>query len=97
MFGTSVHTEIRAVLVPRDCVDGFLGAYWARPAAYLDPQVRAGISSFSRPGVQRGLQRLAKDLYSGVWHARYGYLLERDTLDLGYRIVVAHLPKSSAV
>ena len=97
IFGTPVRTEIIAVPVPRDCVDGFLGAYWARPAAYLDPEVRSGISSFSRPGVQRGLQRLAEDLHSGVWHARYGYLLKRDTLDLGYRIVVAHLPNSGAV
>jgi ubiquinone/menaquinone biosynthesis C-methylase UbiE len=27
--------QIRPVLVPHDCTDGFLGAYWRRPAAYL--------------------------------------------------------------
>ena len=31
------------VLVPHDCVDGFLGAFWRRPEAYLDPAVRAGV------------------------------------------------------
>jgi SAM-dependent methyltransferase len=32
------------VPIPRDCVDGFLDAYWARPEAYLEERVRAGIS-----------------------------------------------------
>src|SRR4051794_25667524 len=32
--------------VPHDCLDGFFGAYWRRPEAYLDPRVRAGISVF---------------------------------------------------
>ena len=35
------------VLIPRDCRDGFTGAFWARPEAYLDPGVRAGMSSFA--------------------------------------------------
>ena len=37
---------IRAVPVPHDCADGFALAFWRRPAAYLDPAVRAGISVF---------------------------------------------------
>ena len=81
--------EVEAVPVPRDCVDGFLGAYWARPAAYLDPAVRAAISSFAHPGAQAGLERLAADLASGAWQARHGHLIEADALDLGYRLVVA--------
>ena len=36
--------EIRPVLVPHDCVDGFGAAFWARPEAYLDPDVQAGMS-----------------------------------------------------
>src|SRR5262245_41402895 len=32
------------LLVPGDCTDGFFGAYWKRPHAYLDPTVRGGIS-----------------------------------------------------
>ena len=38
--------EITAVPVPHDCADGFLYAYWRRPAAYLDPRIRAAMSSF---------------------------------------------------
>src|SRR5262245_51988590 len=90
-FGSDARVEIETVPVPRDCVDGFLGAYWARPAAYLDPSVQAGISSFAHPGAEAGLQRLAADLESGAWRERHGHLLGVDALDLGYRLVVAHL------
>lgn len=90
-FGPDARVEIEPVPVPRDCVDGFLGAYWARPAAYLDPAVRAGISSFAQPGVDAGLERLAADLASGAWHGRHGNLVEADERDLGYRLVVARL------
>jgi SAM-dependent methyltransferase len=90
-FGPGARVEVAPVPVPRDCVDGFLGAYWARPAAYLDAEVRAGISSFARPDTEPGLARLRADLATGAWHARYGHLLATDALDLGYRLVVAHL------
>lgn len=82
--------EVRPVPVPGDCTDGFLCAYWRRPAAYLDPKVRAGISCFARLGSpEAGLDRLRSDLESGVWENRYGHLLAEETLDLGYRLVVA--------
>jgi SAM-dependent methyltransferase len=88
-FGPDARVEVSPVPVPRDCVDGFLGAYWARPAAYLDPAVRAGISSFALPDTEEGLVRLRRDLASGAWQARHADLLEIDQLDLGYRLVVA--------
>jgi SAM-dependent methyltransferase len=83
--------EIVPVPIPWDCTDGFMGAYWRRPEAYLDPAVRAGISTFVQAppdALRDGLQRLAADLASGAWAARHGALLERQELDLGYRIVV---------
>ena len=82
------------VPVPHDCQDGFLGAFWRRPEAYLDPEVRNGISVFAQLApehVRRGLARLADDLRSGRWEARHGALHERDSLDVGYRLVVAEL------
>ncbi|MCE7937677.1 MAG: class I SAM-dependent methyltransferase [Chloroflexi bacterium CFX6] len=91
-FGPGARVAVVPVPVPRDCVDGFLGAYWARPAAYLDPTVRAGMSSFARPDTEPGLARLRSDLATGAWNARHGHLLAADALDVGYRLVVAHLP-----
>ena len=84
--------EVSPVLVPADCADGFLGAPWRRPEAYLDPGVRAsmsGIALLDPAVVTAAVSRLASDLASGRWHARHGGLLERTELDLGYRLVVA--------
>jgi hypothetical protein len=36
-----------------------------------------------------GMRRLERDLASGDWHRRWGHLLERNELDLGYRVLVA--------
>jgi SAM-dependent methyltransferase len=80
------------VPIPRDCRDGFQGAYWARPAAYLDAGVRSAISSFAKLGeaeLAGGLARLRADLGSGEWMRRHGRVLARGELDLGYRLVVA--------
>lgn len=79
--------EAAPVLIPHDCIDGFLGAYWRRPEIYLDPVARASMSSFARIDADEGLRRLADDLVSGAWCARYGDLLERDALDIGYRLL----------
>lgn len=80
--------EIETVPIPGDCLDGFLYAYWKRPRAYLDPDVRAAMSSFwALEDATEGLERLRRDLDDGVWDKRYGALLKQDTLDLGYRLV----------
>lgn len=81
--------DIHPVEIPADCVDGFLCAYWKRPAAYLDERVRGAISSFWKIGdITPALTRLAADLESGAWEERYGALLALDRLDCGYRLVV---------
>lgn len=72
-------TEVRVdvVPVPRDCADGFGEAFYARPEAFLQPDVRAATSGLmlTDPGrVQHGLDRLEQDLASGAWDERYGHL-----------------------
>ena len=82
--------EVEAVPVPWDCRDGFFSAFWRRPEAYLDPAVRAGISTLakrSEPELADGLVRLRADLDSGAWARRHTDLLQRDELDLGYRLL----------
>ena len=86
--------ELRAVPIPHDCADGFYGAYWRRPEAFLHSAVRAGISVFSQlsdPEVKRGLAALADDLRSGAWRERHRELLELAELHLGYYVVIAEL------
>ena len=80
--------------IPHDCADGFYGAFWRRPAAYLDPNVRAGISVFSAVDdhiVDHAIQALSADLRSGVWRTRHRDLLALAELDLGYYVVIAEL------
>ena len=83
--------RVEVVPVPWDCTDGFLGAYWRRPEAYLLPVVRNAISALAlldEDLVDDAVRRLAADLDTGRWAARYADLLDRDTMDLGYRLVV---------
>lgn len=84
--------HIEDVPVPADCTDGFLGAYWRRPEVYLDAEARAAISLFTKlPDVEEGVEALRRDLASGAWARRYGHLLDRDAVDLGYGLVTAEL------
>ncbi len=82
--------DVRVLPIPHDCTDGFLGAYWRRPEAYLRREVRAAISTFSKlKETETGLASLRADLESGAWLQRYGGSLADSALDLGYRLVVA--------
>jgi len=87
----------RAVVVQWDTA--FADAFWLaaeylrrRPEACLDPVVRANISIFHqlpRAEVEAAVAALRADLASGAWAARHADLLEREELDLGYRLVIA--------
>jgi SAM-dependent methyltransferase len=73
----SAEVRVDVVPVPRDCTDGFGEAFYARPEAFLRPEVGAATSGLvltDQGAVQRGLDRLKKDLVSGAWDQRYGHL-----------------------
>jgi hypothetical protein len=85
--------EVQVVEIPHDCRDGFQGAYWRRPEMYIDPLAQRAISSLEllpQAIKARGLEALAADLESGAWATRHAELLERESLDLGYRLAVAY-------
>ena len=84
--------EVRTLLVPPDCTDGFGAAYWRRPEAYLDPAVQAGMSWLALLSDEHraaGTERLRADLASGEWERRHGHLRSQESYDGGYRIAVA--------
>lgn len=86
--------EVQPVPVPHDCRDGFYQAYWRRPRAYLDPEVRSGISVFHRlpqTEVSGAMEQLRSDLNDGVWKERNGHLGAALELDVGLRLVVSEL------
>ncbi len=83
--------RVDVVPVPPLCQDGFTLAYWQRPDAYLDPEVRKCCSSFAELPesiVEERIGRLAADLKSGRWSARYSRVLEANWFDGGLRLVV---------
>jgi SAM-dependent methyltransferase len=78
--------------IPFDFADGYQPAFWRRPEAYLDPQVRAASSTFTQlpdDVVTPAIERLRADLSSGAWTARHQDLLRLDQVDYGYRMIVA--------
>jgi SAM-dependent methyltransferase len=80
------------VLLSHDTPDGMTIAYWRRPAAYLDPELRAGGSALQlvdSAALERGLEHLRADLSSGEWRRRYGHLLTIEAMDYGLRLIVS--------
>jgi SAM-dependent methyltransferase len=88
----AIGARVELVLIPWDCADGFFEAYWRRPKAYLDAQVRHGISTWVRLGPdveQRAVRNLRNDLASGRWAKRNRELLDLEEADLGIRLLIA--------
>ena len=87
----AIGARVEPVLIPWDCVDGFFEAYWRRPEAYLDDQVRRGLSVWARVGPeveQRAVRSLRADLASGRWAERNRDLVGLDTAEFGLRMLV---------
>jgi SAM-dependent methyltransferase len=86
--------RLLAAPTPHDCIDGFYGAFWRHPSAYLDPSVRAGISVFAAldaDDVSQAVHELGADLRSGVWDERHRDLRDQSELHLGYYLAVVEL------
>jgi len=86
------NVKVIPLMIPEDCQDGFMAAYWKRPEAYLDPNVRRSISTFSKlRDVEKGLEKLHSDLKSRMWMDRNKSVLSSSTIDVGYAIVSAEI------
>jgi hypothetical protein len=88
----AIGARVEPVLIPWDCADGFFEAYWRRPEAYLDENVRRGVSVWVRVGPdaeQRAVRRLSEDLASGRWAERNRDLVDLEAAELGLRLLIA--------
>jgi hypothetical protein len=88
----AIDARVEPVPIPWDCADGFFEAYWRRPEAYLDEQVRRGMSVWTRVGPeteQRAVRTLRDDLASGRWVERNRDLIALDVAELGLRLLVS--------
>lgn len=92
----STHRTVKAFtfMLPHDLSDLFAAAAWRRPELYLNPKVRAGISSFAIPDatlIEQGVRWLEEDLSSGRWDEKYGKVRKLSEIDAGYRFLRATL------
>jgi SAM-dependent methyltransferase len=88
----AIGAHVEPVLIPWDCADGFFEAYWRRPEAYLDDQVRRGVSVWTKVGPdaeRRAVHTLRDDLVSGRWAERNRDLVDLEAAELGLRLLVA--------
>ena len=91
--GLGGNADVETVPVPIDCVDGFTEAYYARPEAFLDAEVRRSQSawSFVRDEDQTCfVQTLGDDLKSGAWDQKYGAWRTKPYFDGSLRLIVRH-------
>jgi SAM-dependent methyltransferase len=85
-------TRVESIPTPGDCADGFFEAFWRRPEALLDPEVRSAQSMWAvlDAGVEeRIVERLATALDSGEWDAEHGYLRAQDSFQGALRLVIS--------
>ena len=91
-LASSIGARIEPVLIPWDCADGLYEAYWRRPEAYLDDDVRAGMSIWAGVGPEaetRVVRNLRADLASDRWAERNHDLVDLDAAELGARLLIA--------
>jgi SAM-dependent methyltransferase len=83
--------DVHAVMIPENCQDAFVGAFWKRPAAILDPLIQKANSAMALLDpivLRRGIDRLRDDLQSGRWSIRNSELKNLRLLDVGIRLVI---------
>lgn len=84
--------EVRHIPVPFDCVDGFQEAFYGRPEAFLEKEVRLSQSAwgFLPEGVEDKLVKaLSDDLKSGAWDQKYGEFRTKSSFTCALRLIIA--------
>ncbi len=94
LFAEATGNRARAYVfrLPPDLNDKFLAAFWREPSAYLNKNVRQAMSGFAvadKAQVRCGIEKLQNDLANGSWVQQYGHVLNLDSIDWGYRFIVA--------
>jgi SAM-dependent methyltransferase len=85
--------EVIEIPIPLDCVDGFQEAFYGRPEAFLEKNIRMSQSAwgFLPDRLEEELvQRLENDLKSGAWDEKYGHFRNQPTYRCALRLVVCN-------
>lgn len=86
------NTEVVAIPIPLDCKDGFQEAFYGRPEAFLQKEVRLSQSAwgFLAEGTEDVLvKRLEDELASGEWDQKYGHFRTQPFFTGALRLVIS--------
>jgi SAM-dependent methyltransferase len=84
--------KIIPVPIPFDCIDGFQEAYYGRPEAFLEKEVRLSQSAwaFLSAGMEEVLVKaLETDLLSGQWDKKYGHYRTTPSFTSALRLIIS--------
>lgn len=83
---------IQAIPVPFDCTDGFQEAFYGRPEAFLNKDIRSAQSAWgfiSDELEEHYVKNFAAELKSGAWDEKYGELRKTKTFTGALRLITA--------
>ena len=84
------HCEVIPVAIPLQCTDGFQEAFYGRPEAFLQKNVRQSQSAWgflSSDLEEQYVEKLRQELSSGEWDRKYGHLRTQPVFPGGLRLV----------
>jgi SAM-dependent methyltransferase len=84
--------DVVTIPIPRGCADGFAEAFFGRPEAFLEPDVRAAQSAWSFVGsdvVTASVEALSGALDDGRWDAEHGSLRGAERFEGSLRLLTA--------
>jgi SAM-dependent methyltransferase len=86
------HCEVQKIPIPLNCIDGFQEAFYGRPEAFLNKQVRQSQSAwgFIAPALEeKYVKDFAEELASGEWDRKYGHYRTQESFTCALRLIVA--------
>ncbi|MDC1162048.1 class I SAM-dependent methyltransferase [Tenacibaculum sp.] len=84
--------EVISIPIPLDCLDGFQEAFYGRPEAFLEKEIRLSQSAwgFLKKDMENKLvNRLSEDLNSGKWDEKYGHYRNEPTFTCALRLIIS--------
>jgi SAM-dependent methyltransferase len=84
--------EVLEIPIPLDCVDGFQEAFYGRPEAFLEKEVRLSQSAWgflSEEVQDRLVKKLDDDLKSGEWDKKYGHYRTQPFFTCALRLIIS--------
>lgn len=84
--------EVVEVPIPLNCVDGFQEAFYGRPEAFLEKEVRLSQSAWgflSEEVQDRLVKALEDDLNSGEWDRKYGHFRTEPLFTCALRLIIS--------